>query len=193
MRAIRFISILILLFLGGFTAIAFAAGATVSPDASWTDLVTPVIDAFKGGDYPFAAALTLVLLVAIAKRYGGTRFPWLASGKGNALLILIGSFAGAMATALAGEGTLTSGAAWTAFSIAIAAAGGYSLIKTLIVEPLQESAWYKTKAPAWAKSIIGVAVWVFNKPSPVANAEAEGQKAVDEKPATGAGKPTEIE
>lgn len=192
MKSLKIAIFAVLTFLGVFTGVAVAAGAAEASDGSLMDLFTPVVDAFRGGDYPFAAAVMLVFLVAVTKKYGGNRFPFLASGKGNALLVLLGSFGGAMATALAGEGTLSGHVAWTATGIAVAAAGGYSLIKTLIVEPLQDSDWYKNKAPGWVKSALSFALWIFNKPSPVATAEAAGQAAVDKDPPTGTGTPTEI-
>jgi hypothetical protein len=71
----------------------------------------------------------------------------------------------------------------TAGGIAVAAVGGYTLLKRLVLDRLQASSWYATKAPAWLK----LAVSLIDPPSAIATAEKAGSAAVQASPAAGAG------
>lgn len=184
------------------TGLALAAGAAVSTtagDGSAFDLLRPVYDAFTTGHYAYAGMLALVLVVALLKRYAPAKYgisDFVHGDVGGSLLTLFASFGGAMATSLAGGVGVSFDMAKTATLIAVGAAGGYAMIKKLIVEPLRTSVWYQTKAPAWLKAALQVVFWVFDKPDPVAAAEDAGQKAVEAKPGAGnaqiVDKPTEI-
>lgn len=181
-------------FLAAFTGTAMAASATVavadvSPDASWIDLAKPVLEAVRAGNGWLAAALALVLLTTAGRKYGASRWPWLSSKAGGALLNLLLSFGGMAATALA-AGTLPSWAlAATALKVSLAAAGGFTLIKELAAPALR---WLESKAPAWLRPwlapAINLALWAFEGKgkAAVAKAEAAGQAAVEAKPAAGA-------
>jgi hypothetical protein len=194
--------VLIAVFSFTATGLALAAGAAVSSttgDGSAFDLLRPVYDAFAGGHYAYAGMLALVLVVALLKRYAPAKYgisAFVHGDAGGSLLTLLASFGGAMATSLAGGAGISFAMAKTATLIAVGAAGGYAMIKKLIVEPLRNSAWYQTKAPAWLKAGLQIAFWIFDKPDPVASAEDAGQKAVDAKPGAGnaqiVDKPTEI-
>lgn len=81
---------------------------------------------------------------------------------------------------------MTGSLALAAVKVALTAAGGYSLIKHLAIDPLLASTWYATKAPSWLKLIVSVVAYVFTRPSATAKAEAAGAAAVKAKPATGA-------
>jgi hypothetical protein len=194
---VKVTSVFILVFMFAFTAAAFAAGAATPDDGSLLELLRPVYDAFASGRYLYAGMLSLVLVVAVLKRYAPEKYgirAFVHGDAGGALLTLLAAFGGAMATSLAAG----AGASWmmvkTATMIAIGAAGGYSLIKKLIVEPILKP--LAAKAPAWAQPIFSLVFWIFDKPTPVEKAEADGQAAVDAHPPTGvdgaAGKPTEI-
>lgn len=165
---------------------AAAAGAAVADNTSLTDLARPVLDAILHGQYWAGAALLLVLGVAALRKYGSTRWPWLATGVGAALLVLAGAFGAAFATSLAAGALPTFALAETALKIAAAAAGGWSLLRSLIV-PLID--WAKPKAPAWAAPFFALLVWAFEQPSAaeatIANSINAGVKAVDAKPAAG--------
>lgn len=192
----------VLLFLVAFAGTALAADAVATQtDASWLDMLRPVYDAFRGGHYVASGALAVVLLVALLKRYGGSgKFGSFVSGKiGSTLTVLVASFAGSIAAATASN-------AWqwsmleTAGTVAAAAAGGYTILKDLIVDPLIASNWYTNKAPAWLKAGMGLVLWIFDKPAAtaatIATAEKAGADAVAAKPSQGVadslGKPTEI-
>lgn len=178
-----------------FAATAFAAGAVAPADADALDLLTPVWQAFAHGSYLYAGCLTVVLAVGVCKRYG-----WVHSEKGMVGL----TFAGAMAASLASSaaaGTISPSTAWSAFKIAAGAAGGYAVLKSLLVDPYLRP--LQAKLPAWARMPLSLVLWVFSKrvENTAANetkkAEAAGEAAVAEKPAAGVsavlGEPVEIQ
>ena len=166
----------------GMTATASAAGA-VDPAGDGTgllELAKPVFQAVMSGQYVLGAALALVLVVALVRKYASGRFPFLATDAGGALLTLVGSFGGAVATALAAGATPSLAVAWVALGVAASAAGGYALIKKL-VGPLV------TKAPGWLQPILRLVVWFFDRPSSVVKeVEAAGDAAVAANPPSGA-------
>lgn len=172
----------------GFTASAHAAEAVVD-DGNLVELARPVFDEIMKGNYVAASALTLVLLVALVKRYAPGKFgQFVHSDVGGALTTLLMSFGGALATATMGGAAWSWGMFWAAGGIALTAAGGYSLIKKLIVEPLLRP--LMSKLPAWARPILAMVMWVFDKPTTSAQAikaaEVAGDVAVITNPATGA-------
>lgn len=173
-----------------FTATAWAAG-TATGDESLLELVRPVIDAFRGGHYVAGGALALVFAIALVRRYApGKVGKFVHSDAGGVLTALTLSFASTIAA------YTSAGQSWkwsmlgTAGGIAFAAAGGYAMIKKLIVEPLLASSWYQNKAPAWMKASLRVVLWIFDKPAAAAEtikeAEAAGEAAVKANPSSGA-------
>ena len=80
-------------FLG--TSVAVAQGEELS------ELARPVLNAIMGGQYALAAALGLVLAVALLRRYGVSKYPWLSSSAAGSILVLLGGFGAALATSLA--------------------------------------------------------------------------------------------
>lgn len=188
MRFIRLGSFVLFSFFGFFTATALAAGAVSPDDGSLLDLFKPVVDAFRGGQYLYAGMLALVVAVAALKRYAPTKYgisDFVHGDVGGTALTLVASFGGAMATTLGAGDPFSWGIAKTAALIAVGAAGGYAMIKKLVVTPLVNSDWYKNKAPGWLKTILSLALWMFDKPDPVAAAEKAGDDAVAAKPAEG--------
>lgn len=179
-----------------FGATAFAAGEALPADSSALDLLSPVWQAFAHGNYLYAGCLTVVLAVAVCKKYG-----WVHSEKGMVGL----TFAGAMSATLASSaaaGTLSGGMVWSAFKIAAGAAGGYAVIKTLLVDPYLRP--LQAKLPAWAQMPLSLIFFVFDKKATstsgaeqTKSAEAAGQAAVEAKPGQGVsaviGQPTEVQ
>lgn len=185
------------LFLVAFTASAHAAGAVAPDEGSLLDLARPIFDQVMAGHYIAAAALSLVFLVALAKRYAPGKYgDFIRGDVGGSLMTLLGSFGGALSLATIGGAPWTWGMLTTALTVAFAAAGGYALIKKLIVEPLVKSTWYQTKAPAWLKAALSIVLWMFDKKAAETKATADGQAAVIANPPTGVtgvvGEPTEI-
>lgn len=164
---------LALVALVSFTATAFASESS----ESIMDLAKPVYDAFVDGQPMLAAALALVLAVALARKYLAPRWKFLATDAGGALLVLLGAMGSAFAAALAGGASLSLALTWQALGVAVTAAGGYTLIKRLIINPLQG------KGPAWLRAALRVLTWIFDDRS--AKAAEAGDKAVAANPATG--------
>lgn len=191
-QMIKIGSLAILTFLGCFTGVAFAANTVAPDDATLLELLEPIYKAFVGGQHLYAGMLALVAAVAIAKRYAPAKVrTWIQGDVGGSVTTLVMSFAGAMATALGSGNPVTWAMAKTATLIAVGAAGGYSLVKKLIVEPFLKPLSKKT--PAWMAPIWAIVFWAFDKKTPVEEAEAAGKAAVEAKPAPGAGKVTEID
>lgn len=177
-RKFSHVALLALVFLAAFTATAFAATAAAPSDGTWLDALRPVFDAVVGGNYFAAAALALVAVTALVSKYGKGRFPWLASGPAKAALVLIGSFGGALGTAAMGGAAFSLALLWTAVKVAIAAAGGYSLLKELLgaIAP---------HLPSWMQPIVRAVRALFDRPDPAVQVAAAGEAAVVAKPSTG--------
>lgn len=170
------ILMLVLAMLAAFTATAAAASAAAPSDGTWLDALRPVFDAIVGGHYLAAAALALVAATAMLSRYGSKRLPFLGTGAGKAMLVLVGSFGGAVGSAALGGATLSLGLLWTAVKVAVAAAGGYSLLKELLgIIP-----W-----PSWMRPIVDFVRAMFNRPDPGPQVAAAGDAAVAAKPSKG--------
>jgi hypothetical protein len=184
------IAALVAVSLVAFTATAFAAGVAAPSDGSWLDLARPVVDAVMSGNYLAASALALVLVVAAARKYGASRWAFLGTDAGGSLLVLLGAFGGAVASAALGGASWSLDLLWTALKVAAGAAGGYSLIKRLLL-PLVE------KLPPWLSWVaypLQLVLWVFESRGKAAT--AAGERALRAKPSTGiegvTGKPRDL-
>lgn len=178
-----------LLMLAAYAGTALAAGAASPDGGSLFDLLAPVLDALTSGRWLLGSALALALTAGLAAKYGSSRFPFLGTGPGRALLVLVGSFGGAVGAAVKAGVMPGLSLFSSAFGVALVAAGGYSLTKTLI-GPLVP------KLPKWLQPIANAVLWFFEHRNPGADAKAAGDSAVKEHPATGAagvvGKPREL-
>lgn len=158
-----------------------SAALAATDSTSLADLAKPVFDAVMAGHYSYAVALALVLAVTALRKYGAQHWKFLATDAGGALMVLATSFTGAMATALASGGSVSFGLLWTACTVAAGAAGGYSLIRRLVV-PLLEK--LNSKLPAALQKPINAVLWFFEGPN-TASAVAAGNAAVAANPAPG--------
>lgn len=148
-----------------------------------TELLGLLVTAAKNGNYAYATALALVVCVALVRRYGVGRIAWLGTDAGGAALALAGSMGAAMTTALA-TGSLSWSLVWAAIGVAVTAAGGYSLIKRLIVTPIIKP--LASKAPAWAQPIFTLLLYLFeSRVDAAARVTQAGDEAVAAKPAQG--------
>lgn len=180
MKALKALIIAAVLGLGAFTATATVAQAAQENPESIVDIAKPVFDAVRDGNYPAAAALALVLLVAIVSRYA----PWafFKSGHGKALLVLVGAFGGALGTGWLAGAPVAAATFWAALKVAVSAAGGYSLFKSLLVPLL---ARFNSKLPVWLQPILALILAIFAKADPEEKAKAAGDKAVAANPPSG--------
>lgn len=164
-------------------AISFV-GASVAfaqdPDAlaqAWK----PVLDAVMSGNYAAAAALGLVLAVAATRRFGGSRFPWLASPTVAPFLVMIGSFGASLGNTLLADADLSGDMVIAALKVALYASGGYALLKP-IISKLREI------APAWMSPLFAIVDTIFDaKANAVKKAKLAGAIAVEKNPGKGAG------
>jgi hypothetical protein len=191
----RVFALALLIFLFMFTASAFAAGV-VAPDqdSAIQDMLRAILDAFQHGHKLYAGMIALMCAVTVVKKVAPR---WKALDQkvhtdiGGALMTLVGSFAASMVAKGADGSAPTWSMAQSALHIAVGAAGGFVLIKKLIVEPLLKP--LAKKAPAWSQPIFALVFYIFDKPTPVEEAVAAGDKAVEEKPATGMGDVKEVD
>lgn len=177
---------LAVVFLMSFAANAFAASATLPDDSTpIADLLRAVYDAFRGGHHVAAGALALIAAVAMLKRYAGQISARLEAilhtDVGGAATTLALAFLGAIAAA----DSISWSTVWTSGGLAVAAVGGYTLIRRLVVDRILASKWYVT-APGWIKTLLSVITWLGAKPDAVTRAEQAGADAIRSVPSTGA-------
>lgn len=182
--ALGFLGVVLL----GFNVSAQAA-ATVDPtDGNPLDLARPIFDEVMKGNYTAAVVLALILAVALVKRYApGKAGEFVHSDMGGSLTTMVMAMLGAIATATMGGAAFSWGMLTTAAAIGVAAMGGYTAIKRLIIEPLIRP--LAAKAPAWAQPLFGLVLWIFDRRfqgDAVKAAEASGNAAVVANPAGGA-------
>lgn len=92
-----------------------------------------IFDAVSSGNWVLVAALALVLLVFVLRKFVSSKVPFLASDEGGVLLTFAGSFGGALATALAAGESASWALAFTAAKVAFLAMGGYAALKKLLL------------------------------------------------------------
>lgn len=114
------------------------------------------VDAVKSGNGWLILSVALVAVVWAARKFLGDKVPFLKTQAGGALLTLVASFAGALATVLTSGSPMSWVIALGAFKVAFTAAGGWTLVKHLLT-------LLQGKDPATIK----------------AGAEAAGAKAVE--------------
>lgn len=200
------IALFALVFLLCFVGMAHATAAMdpSAVDPSF-DIAKLIFNAITGHNYAYAGALGLALGVAIVKRWGGNWFAkkndkgekvgWFHTDVGGTVLTLAGAWSTALVAGLAGGGTISMAMMKTTLGVALTAAGGYAVLKKLVVGPLLKP--LAAKAPLWAKPLFAMVFWMFDKPDPISTAEAAGEQAVKDEPAKGVegvvGKPVDFE
>lgn len=150
-----------------FSATAFAAGAVSDPSSSLPDLLQALVNAFSSGHDALGGALLTIGLAAIAKRYLGDSFPFLHTNAGGTLLALVTASATAAAASLGAPGAqMTLDLLRSSLMVGIAAAGGFAVLKNVVVEPLL--APYLKKASPFVQSIGNWVMWIFDHSTPAA-------------------------
>jgi hypothetical protein len=111
-------------------------GQVLAPDPEQTGtFLKLLLDAVSSRNWPLLAALVVVLAVYLVRRFATSRIPWLGTDRGGAVLVLVTSLAGAVATAQAGGAGLSLPLLVEALSVALSAAGGFNLAKKLLTAP----------------------------------------------------------
>lgn len=180
-------------FVVGFSATSSAATAAEPADGSLLDLVKQAYAYAVAGHQLAAGAIGVVVIVGLLKRYGAGRFPWLTTDVGGAVTTLVASFAGTFAIAAASASFAWS-MVWNAGGLAVSAAGGYVLIKKLLIVPILKP--LVGKAPAWMQPILNLVISLFDASPALDDAAKAGDDAVKTNPGGGAvtptGKPTDL-
>jgi hypothetical protein len=160
------IAILVLILSFALTSTAFAA-------AGEFELARPILDAVMSGDYIWAATAAIVLGVALMRKFGAKAWPPLGSGKAAAIMVVVGSFAGAVLNALtAGEG-LSWEVLLTALKVAIFSGGAVALAKEL--------------SPMWLRPVLDTLLGSDSADTRLRDAERAGLDAMKSNPSDGTG------
>ena len=138
-----------------------------------------VVSAAQSHSWMYLVAAVLMAATWGARKYLAPKVPWLASDAGGVALALLLAFFGALVTA--GPSAAFSWALLAASAkVAIAAMGGYSGLRKLVVPLLR-----------WLAGKVGLG----GAAAKIAAAEKAGEDAVKKSPSPGAGaagKPTEV-
>lgn len=177
-----------LFLLVAFTATAFASGVVPADESSLLDLARPVYEAFLSKNYWMGAALSLIFVAALIKRYAPEKYgirAFFNTDHGGAILVLVAAYGTALSAALIAVGPvgMSAGLAWGAFKVAVGAAGGYSFLKKILIPVVR---WLHDKLPTWARAPLALFLALFDKPTAIDVAEDAGDEAVKANPPTGA-------
>lgn len=174
-------SVIILAFLGTFTATAFAADAVTPVNGSLMDYAKPIFDAVMHGQLWLGASLAVVLLCAAARKYMPAK--WTEGTRGDITgvgLAFLMAFASALAAALATPGAAVSLALMaTAGKVGLGAIGGW----TILHKVLGWLADWKAM-PSWLRALLALVGSVIGSDA-ITKAQAAGDAAVKASPATG--------
>ena len=180
-------NVISLTFIGLVSFVATAWAAAGETDLSGTARM--LFDYVMSGRYVAGAAASLVLAVALAKRYApGKMGEWLHSDVGGSLATFVMSLGGALMTATAGSVPWSWGMLTMSAKVAFFAAGGYVLLKKALVDPFLRP--LAAKCPAWMQPAFGIMFWLFDKKvsanEALAASHAAGSAAVALHAASGA-------
>lgn len=164
------LAILTILLLLGFTATAHAAAAVDPAIGTAPDIIGAIHSALAGGHYAYVAAMALVGVVALARKYGGARWPALHTDLGSALLACAGAFGTALSASLVSGAGLNWGIVTGAGTVAFGALGGYAAVNALIVKPYLVP--LAAKAPSWMQPLLQLALFWFVHQSDPTSAKA---------------------
>lgn len=104
---------------------------TVTPDAL-DKFLSLVLEAAVAGKWSSLAALGLVAAVWALRKFIVPKAPFFATGEGGAVLTILTSFVGAVATAVLAGAAFSGTLVWSSLQVALLAAGGWSLVKHLL-------------------------------------------------------------
>lgn len=121
-----------LLLLGSLSPLNILSSLLNQAEPVVEDLAKALFEAISQGRWDLVAALVVVLIVLVVRRFGPSKIPFLRTDAGGVILVLATALSGAVASALAAGQVFSLALLYTAFKIAAAAAGGYSMIKKLV-------------------------------------------------------------
>jgi hypothetical protein len=121
-----------------------AAAADFDPMA----IITGIVHAVQGKQWPVVGVLVFVAVTWVARRIGMKAIPWLGTSEGGTVLALLTTSASVLGAAALGGVPVTWTLLWQALGAAFTAIGGYVGVRRLlrIIAPL-----LATKVPWLAK------------------------------------------
>ena len=154
-----------------------------SGEVDFGALAKPLYESIAQGNYAAAAAFGLVLLVAVVRRYGGSRYPILSHKLVAPAIVLLGSLGAALASAFVSGAGVSLATLYAALKVAAYASGGYAVAKVYLDA-------LGAKSPKWAKPFIAILSAILSakgnaKKAAVKKAEKAGDNAVKDSPAQG--------
>lgn len=109
------------------------AGPPVIPEPSDMEAFARLaFEAVTQRNWALVAALAVIAIVYVLRRFGGTRFPFLRTDRGGALLVLLVALAGAVGNVLLAGTPFTVAVLVHVLVVALSAAGGFNLLKKLL-------------------------------------------------------------
>jgi len=96
------------------------------------DAAGTLFEAMQKGNWLAAMAAMLILFVWAARKWAGKVVPWLQTDRGGVALVLVSSFVATLAAGMAAGKTPGLDELRVAFTLAVAAIGGYQGIRRLI-------------------------------------------------------------
>lgn len=108
------------------------AGVVGPNPEQFEEFARHLLDAVTSRNYALLAALVVVVLVYLLRKFGGRFIPFFNTDRGGAVLVLGVSLAGAVANALAAGAPFSLALLLTALQVALTAAGGFTIIKRIL-------------------------------------------------------------
>ncbi|NRD68606.1 hypothetical protein HRD49_43495 [Corallococcus exiguus] len=99
-----------------------------------------ILDAVTARDWALVASLAVIAIVYVLRRFAGAWWPLLRTARAGAVLALLLSVSGAMANALLAGESFTVALLLKALTIGLGAAGGFTVVKTLLFGDAVEDA-----------------------------------------------------
>lgn len=150
---------------------------TLTPD-NLMPFAAAILDAVRNSNWSLVAALAVVGLVWLTRKYGAKRVPFLGTGAGGAVLSVAYAFGGALLNAVLAGAPISGPLLGSAFVIAFTASGGYSIFHEL-------APYLRERLGPKARTVLDfVLAFIPKPPAPpsleeLAKAEAEGDKAAE--------------
>ncbi|WP_404362859.1 hypothetical protein ACIHQR_23045 [Corallococcus coralloides] len=123
-----------------FPSVAFAQASSTPDPGNVEGFARLILDAVTARNWALVASLAVIALVYVLRRYVGAWWPLLRTARAGAVLALLLSVAGAVSNALMAGESFTVALLLKAIAIGLSAAGGFTVMKTLLFGDAVEEA-----------------------------------------------------
>ncbi|WP_233604967.1 hypothetical protein [Corallococcus sp. AB030] len=123
-----------------FPSVAFAQANSTPDPGNVESFARLILDAVTARNWALVASLAVIALVYVLRRFVGAWWPLLRTARAGAVLALLLSVSGAMANALLAGESFTVALLLKALTIGLGAAGGFTVVKTLLFGDAVEDA-----------------------------------------------------